>query len=76
MAKARILLIEDEATSREILHFVLSEAGYAVDVAATAAAAHAYLGSALYGLVIADWLLPMVTAFISRIVLPAWVRRP
>src|ERR1700693_317079 len=58
MAKARILLIEDEATSREILHFVLSEAGYAVDVAATAAAAHAYLGSALYGLVIADWLLP------------------
>src|SRR6202162_1820575 len=58
MAKARILLIEDEDTSREILHYVLSEAGYAVDVAATAAAAHAHLDSASYGLVIADWLLP------------------
>src|ERR1700693_1254672 len=58
MAKARILLIEDEATSREILQYALSEAGYSVDVAATAGAAHAYLGSARYGLVIADWQLP------------------
>jgi DNA-binding response OmpR family regulator len=58
MPKTSILLIEDEPTSREILQYVLTEAGYQVDVAATAAAAHAHLGSASYGLVIADWLLP------------------
>ena len=58
MPKGRILLIEDEPTSREILQYVLSEAGYRLDVAATAAAAHAQLDSASYGLVIADWQLP------------------
>jgi OmpR-family two-component system manganese-sensing response regulator len=58
MPQARILLIEDEATSREILEYVLSEAGYPVDTAATAAAAHAQLNSETYDLVIADWQLP------------------
>lgn len=58
MSVARILLIEDEATSREILHLVLSGAGYTVDVADTAAAAHKQLSSTRYALVIADWLLP------------------
>jgi hypothetical protein len=42
----------------EILQYALSEAGYAVDVAATAATAHMHLNTELYGLVIADWLLP------------------
>ena len=54
----RILLIEDEATSREILELVLTGAGYIVDTAATAAAAHQQLSSTRYALVIADWLLP------------------
>src|ERR1700719_2347970 len=58
MPKAGILLIEDESTSREILQYVLSEAGYPVDAAATAAAAHMQLDSTSYGLVIADWQLP------------------
>src|SRR5258705_11966912 len=58
MPKTSILLIEDEPTSREILQYVLTEAGYHVAVVATAAAAHEQLGSASYGLVIADWLLP------------------
>jgi two-component system OmpR family response regulator len=58
MPETRILLIEDEATSREILKLVLSEAGYAVDVATTAAVAHSQLSSTRYALVIADWLLP------------------
>src|SRR6202035_853522 len=40
------------------LRFVLSGAGYGVDMAATAAAAVMLLGSTRYGLVIADWLLP------------------
>ena len=47
-----------EATSREIVDFVLSGAGYGVDMAATAAAAVTQLSSKPYGLVIADWLLP------------------
>ena len=58
MPKGRILLVEDEPTSREILQYVLSEAGYPLDVAATAAAAQARLNSTSYGLVIADWQLP------------------
>jgi DNA-binding response OmpR family regulator len=58
MPRARILLIEDEATSREILQYVLSEAGYPVDAANTAAAAHTLLDSTTYRLVIADWQLP------------------
>jgi DNA-binding response OmpR family regulator len=58
MSVARILLIEDEATSREILELVLSGVGYTVDVADTAAAAHKKLSSTFFALVIADWLLP------------------
>ena len=58
MPESGILVIEDEPTSREILEFVLSVAGYDVDVAATAAAAVTQLSSKPYGLVIADWLLP------------------
>jgi CheY-like chemotaxis protein len=58
MPRARILLIEDEATSREILQYVLSEAGYPVDAASTAVAAHTLLDLTTYRLVIADWQLP------------------
>ena len=55
---SRILLIEDEATSREISQLILESAGYEVDAADCAAAAHERLSSARYRLVIADWLLP------------------
>jgi len=58
MPDTRVLIVEDEPTSREILDFVLSGAGYGVDVAATAAAAVMLLSSTHYRLVIADWLLP------------------
>jgi two-component system OmpR family response regulator len=58
MPDSRILVVEDEPTSREIVDFVLSGAGCGVDMAATAAAAVMLLGSTRYGLVIADWLLP------------------
>jgi DNA-binding response OmpR family regulator len=58
MSENRILLIEDEATSRELLTYVLEGEGYAVDAADTAAAAAARLESMKYAVVIADWLLP------------------
>ena len=58
MAEDRILLIEDEATSRELLTYILEGEGYAVDAVETAAAANACLESTEYALVIADWLLP------------------
>jgi len=51
MPDSGILVVEDEPTSREILDFVLSGAGYGVDVAATAAAALMLLSSTHYGLV-------------------------
>ena len=54
----RILLIEDEATSREISLLILEGAGYEIDAANCAVAAHERLSSAPYSLVIADWLLP------------------
>lgn len=58
MPENRILLIEDEATTRDLLSHVLMSAGYAVDVAATASIAGARLDSTTYALVLADWRLP------------------
>ena len=58
MAEDRILLIEDEATSRELLTYVLEGEGFAVDAVENAAAAMARLQSGDYAVVIADWLLP------------------
>ena len=58
LQNGRILLIEDEATSREISQLILEGEGYRVDVADCAAMAHERLNSRRYSLVIADWLLP------------------
>ena|SRR5437764_346957 len=58
MPDNRILLIEDEATSRELLTYVLEGEGYTVDAVETAAAATVQLESKQYAVVIADWLLP------------------
>jgi two-component system OmpR family response regulator len=58
MPENRILLIEDEAATRELLSHVLMAAGYAVDVAETASIAGARLASTTYALVLADWRLP------------------
>jgi two-component system, OmpR family, response regulator len=54
----RILLVEDEPTTREILTYVLREEGYAVDSVGSAGAATTCLGAIPYALVIADWFLP------------------
>lgn len=54
----RILLVEDEPTTREILAEVLRGEGYTVDTVAGVSAANVCLGSLEYELVVADWLLP------------------
>jgi DNA-binding response OmpR family regulator len=58
MAEDRILVVEDEATTREILTELLRAEGYEVDSVATAGAATTCLNSLSYGLVVADWVLP------------------
>jgi DNA-binding response OmpR family regulator len=58
MAENRILLIEDEATTREIVTELLRREGYAIDSVATAGAATICLQTIRYALVIADWVLP------------------
>jgi len=58
MPEKRILLVEDEVTTREILTDVLRGEGYEVDSVATAGAATTCLESIFYSLVIADWVLP------------------
>ena len=58
MPEKRILLVEDEATTREILTDVLRGEGYDVHSVATAGAAITCLESILYSLVVADWVLP------------------
>jgi CheY-like chemotaxis protein len=58
MPENRILLVEDEPTTREILAEVLRTRGYSVDTVATAGAAATCLKAIPYALVIADWVLP------------------
>ena len=58
MLELRILLVEDEPTTREILAEVLRIEGYSVDTVATAGAATTCLKTIPYALVIADWVLP------------------
>ena len=58
MPEQRILIIEDEPTTREIVTYVLREHGYAVDSVASAGAALTCLQSLTYDLVIVDWQLP------------------
>src|ERR1700676_272011 len=55
MPEPRILVVEDEDDVRSYLETVLVEAGYEVDVVATAEDARALLGKGRYKLVIADW---------------------
>jgi two-component system, OmpR family, response regulator len=58
MPEQRILIVEDEATTREILTELLRGEGYEVDSVATAGAATTCLDSIFYSLVLADWVLP------------------
>ena len=58
MPEQRILVVEDETTTREILTELLRAEGYDVDSVATVGAATTCLGSLSYGLVVADWVLP------------------
>jgi len=58
MPAERILLIEDEPDSAELLALGLRSAGYTVDVAETAALARTRLDGMLYALAVIDWRLP------------------
>jgi len=58
VATTRILLVEDDRNTSNLLMHVLGSAGYVVDVAGTAAQGERWLAEQRYGLVIADWRLP------------------
>src|SRR5436309_2697922 len=58
MPEKRILLVEDERTTRELFTHFLHREGYRVDVAETVVEATELLDTSEYALVIADWRLP------------------
>src|ERR1051325_4273253 len=58
ISETRILLVENDATAREIITSVLRGEGYATDSVAAAGAAYTCMKSIAYAVVIADWLLP------------------
>jgi DNA-binding NtrC family response regulator len=53
-----ILIVDDEPRVCEVLGGTLKEAGYRVDLAATACEARHLLDEYRYGMVVADWRLP------------------
>lgn len=58
MPENRILLVEDEPTTREIVTHVLRLAGYDLDAVGSVGAATTCLEMMPYALVIVDWFLP------------------
>ena len=58
MAEKRILLVDDEATTRAILAYLLREEGYDAETVVGAAAAAKRLQSDSYTIVVTDLLLP------------------
>jgi len=62
MSTARILVVDDEADIRDLVQEILSEEGYAVDVAANAAEARAAAARQPPDLVLLDIWMPTPTA--------------
>jgi len=60
-APCTVLLVEDTPDIRNLLHMVLTEAGYTVTVAATGTDALAALAETPYTLVVTDYHLPDMT---------------
>jgi DNA-binding response OmpR family regulator len=58
MPEKRILLVEDERSTRESLWHFLWREGYRVDIAETFPEAITFLDTVTYDLVISDWRLP------------------
>ena len=58
VAMTRILVVEDDANLRPLLHHILWDGGYQVDVTDCVASANALLESRDYDLVLADGRLP------------------
>jgi DNA-binding NtrC family response regulator len=58
VAEQDILIVDDEVGICELLAGALEDAGYAVDLAVTAAEAKNLLHEHRYGMVVVDWRLP------------------
>jgi two-component system phosphate regulon response regulator PhoB len=58
MATQRILVVEDEASIRQMIAFTLSRAGFDVDEAEDSASARVRIADARPDLVLIDWMLP------------------
>ncbi len=57
----KILLVEDEEAIREMLEMILRQAGFHVDVAASAEQAQTLLANVLPDLILLDWMLPGIS---------------
>jgi two-component system phosphate regulon response regulator PhoB len=58
MSESNILLVEDEKAVRDMLHFVLTQAGYSIQEAGDATEARLRLGERQPDMILLDWMLP------------------
>ena len=70
---ARILVVDDDAPTRDVVAMVLEDSGLVVDAVSSAAEAIGKLGAAVYDAVVTDYMMPEMSGLeLVRVVRTRW----